>query len=267
MKLRILTAALALSLPALPLVAQSQDDVLQGALLPGWQQDNGHHMAALHLSLAPHWKTYWRAPGDAGIPPVFDWSGSRNLQAVALHWPSPDVFDLNGMRSIGYHDELVLPIEVIPEDPSQPVDLKVNLFLGICKDICLPAELDLAVALDGSGQSDGRIAAALADAPLTAVQAGVGKVTCQAEPIADGLHLKAHVVLPRQGPDETLVFEVDDPAVWVGQSDVSRAGSVLTGGSDMVSESATPFLLDRSAITITVIGQDRSVEIRGCDAP
>lgn len=265
MKLSILTVALAL-LPALPLVAQTQDDVLHGALLPGWQQDNGHRMAALHLTLAPQWKTYWRSPGESGIPPVFDWTGSRNLRAVRLHWPSPDVFLLNGMQSIGYHDSLVLPIEVVPEDPSQPVDLKVNLFLGVCKDICLPAELDLTMALDGAGQADGRIAAALADRPLTAQEAGVGKVTCQAEPIADGVHLRAEVDLPRQGPNETLVFEVADPSVWVAQSVSAREGHILRGGSDMVAQGAGAVVMDRSAVTITVIGEGRSVEIKGCDA-
>lgn len=265
MKILALIAALLL-LPAAPLAAQSQDDVLHGALLPGWQEDNGNRIIALHLALAPDWKTYWRAPGESGIPPVFDWSGSRNLRAATLHWPSPVVFELNGMQSIGYHDELVLPIELVPQDPSQPVDLKLNVFLGICKDICVPAEIDLAAALDGAGQSDGRIAAALAQRPLTAAEAGVGKVTCQAEPIQDGLHLWARVALPRQGPSETLIFEVDDPAIWVAQSQSMRDGSVLTGGSDLVSAGDQPFLLNRSAVTITVIGQDRSVEIKGCDA-
>jgi DsbC/DsbD-like thiol-disulfide interchange protein len=224
-------------------------------------------MAALHLQLAPHWKTYWRAPGEGGIPPLFDWSGSTNLRAVTLHWPSPEVFDLNGLQSIGYHEELVLPIEVQPQDPSQPVDLKLNIFLGICKDICLPAELDLAMDLSGDGRHDSRIEAALAAAPLSAVEAGVGSVTCQAEPIADGLHLRAEVALPRQGNAETMVFEVNDPAIWVAGAVSSRQGAVLAGGSDLVSERAEPFLLDRSGVTITVIGEaGRSVEIRGCPA-
>ena len=70
----------------------------------GWQMQNGHHMAGLSLQLAPDWKTYWRAPGEAGIPPLFDWSGSTNVQSVRVHWPSPVVFHLNGMQTIGYHD-------------------------------------------------------------------------------------------------------------------------------------------------------------------
>lgn len=260
-------ATLALALcAASPLAAQSQDDVLQGSLLPGWQEPDGRRMAALHLELAPEWKTYWRAPGEAGIPPEFDWSASTNVAAVLLHWPSPEVIELNGMRSIGYHDDLVLPLEVVPADPGQPVDLRLTAFLGVCKDICMPASLTLQAALTGPGTPDGRIASALADGPLTPEAAKVSRVSCATTPIEDGLQIKAHVSLPRQGSPETIVFEVSDPAVWVAEAEASRAGSVLTGVTELVSESSAPFLLDRSGVTITVIGQDRSVEIRGCPA-
>ena len=80
--LRHMIARLALlaSLAALgPGHATTQDDVLQATLLPGWQTASGSHMAAVDLTLAPGWKTYWRSPGDAGIPPRFDWSGSKNV--------------------------------------------------------------------------------------------------------------------------------------------------------------------------------------------
>jgi DsbC/DsbD-like thiol-disulfide interchange protein len=261
-----LAFTLVLLTPA-PLSAQSQDEVLQAALLPGWQASDGSRMAALHLLLAPEWKTYWRAPGEAGIPPSFDWSASHNLAGIRLHWPSPEVFHLGGMQSIGYHQELVLPVEVLPIDPTQPVELHLKAFLGICKDICLPASLTLEAALSGRGAPDARIDRALSRGPLSADQAGVTRVSCAAEPIEDGLHLKAHVTLPRQGSPETMVFETSDPAVWVAEASASRAGSVLTGGADMVSESAEPFMLDRSGVTITIIGQGRSVEIKGCPAP
>jgi DsbC/DsbD-like thiol-disulfide interchange protein len=76
--------------------------------------ENGGHMAAVELQLAPGWKTYWRSPGDAGIPPSFDWSGSENVKSVRLHWPAPEVFEANGMQTIGYHERLVLPVEITP---------------------------------------------------------------------------------------------------------------------------------------------------------
>ena len=258
-----LIGLLALTSPAF---AQSQDDVLAAALLPGWRMPDGHRMAALHLTLAPHWKTYWRAPSEAGIPPEFDWSGSRNVKAVALHWPSPEVFMLNGMQSIGYLDRLVLPLEVTPVDPALPVELRLRMDLGICKDICMPAALTLQASLSGAGQSDGLIEAALGQAPLSGTEAGLAGLACDVLPIADGLHIQARIGLPRQGEPETVVFEIADKSVWVAAAEASRIGAVLTAGSDLVGQSGEPFALERSGVTVTVIGQGHSVEIQGCPA-
>ncbi len=118
--------------------ATTQEDVLAGSLLTGWQTDAGTHMAGLQLTLAPGWKTYWRSPGDAGIPPQFDWSGSQNLKSVRLHWPSPSVFHTNGYQTIGYIGGVVLPIEVEAKDPSRPVTLSAVMELGICDKVCMP---------------------------------------------------------------------------------------------------------------------------------
>lgn len=256
-----------LALTASPALALTQDDVLQARLVPGWRMENGHQMAALELTLAPHWKTYWRAPGQTGIPPEFNWSGSQNLMGVILHWPSPEVIVLNGMQSIGYLDQLVLPVEIIPIDPSQPVDLKLAATLGICKDICLPATLALQVDLSGNGQSVPMIDAALADGPVTGAAAGVTNLTCAVEPIEDGLRLQANLTMPRQGRPETMVVELSDPGVWVAEATTTRSGGVLTGIADLVPNRSAPFVLDRSGVTVTVIGQDHSVEIKGCPAP
>ncbi len=255
------------SLMASPALAQSQSDVLDGALMPGWRMDNGHHMAALHLTLAPHWKTYWRAPGEAGIPPQFDWSASQNVQSVALHWPSPEVILLNGMQSIGYLDELVLPLGVVARDPSKPVDLRLTMQLGICKDICMPATLTLAAPLTGTGDKDRRIEAALALGPITSNEAGLVSIGCDVTVIDDGLRLAARIGIPRQGDPETVVFEAADASVWVAGASSSRDGHILNAATDLVPQTAAPFVLDRSGVTITVIGQGHSVEIRGCPAP
>lgn len=255
------------ALLAAPALAQTQEDVLGATLLPGWRMEGGNRMAALHLTLAPHWKTYWRAPGEAGIPPSFDWSGSRNLRDVKLHWPSPEVITLNGLQSIGYLDDLVLPLEITPIDPAQPVDLRLKMSLGVCKDICMPAALTLSASLTGAGSADPVIDQALTRQPHSAASAGVGKVSCTVAPIEDGLRLQAHLVIPRQGSPETVVFEVADPSVWVASADTSRAGSVLTAAADVVPDTTAPFVLNRSSITITVIGQGHAVEIKGCPAP
>ena len=265
--IRSATVVAALAGPA-SAQGMTQSDVLEGNLLPGWQMTGGAHMAALDLRLAPQWKTYWRAPGDAGIPPSFDWSGSENVASVRFHWPAPDVFHTNGMQSVGYHDHLVLPFEVTARDPSRPVVLRAQVELGVCKDICMPASLTLETRLMSPGSPDPAIHAALKARPATSAEAGMGMVSCKVEPIRDGLRVTAEVDLPQQGSREVVVMEPGLAGVWVSQSQVSRQGARLTAVADMVPPSGAPFALDRSAVVLTVIGSaGRAVEIKGCPAP
>lgn len=259
--------ALIIALLPAPALAFSQEDVLQGDIRPGWTTDAGTRMTALHLTLAPGWKTYWRSPGDAGIPPSFDWTGSENLRAVAFHWPRPHVFELNGLKTVGYHDELVLPIEVTPIDASQPVRLKGTVDLGVCSDICIPAALAFDAVMTGAGASDPLIDAALADRPVSARQAGLAGIGCTVDPIADGLRITATMALPRAGGDETVVFESATAGIWVSEAAARRQGGTLTAAADLVPPNGAPFALDRSTVTVTVISDTRAVEIKGCPAP
>lgn len=258
-----LTVALAASSAA----ATTQDDVLTATMRPGWQMDSGAHMAAMDLTLAPGWKTYWRSPGDAGIPPSFDWSGSENLRSVRIHWPAPSVFQTNGMQTIGYHDRLLLPLEVTAIDPSRPVKLAVSVDLGVCDDICIPAHLTLGADLLPPGSPDAGITTALAQRAATAHEAGVGKVACEVEPIADGLRLTARLRIADAGGLEVVAFETADPAVWVAQSVTERQGGDLVAMTELVPPHGAPFALDRSGVTVTVLTHAGAVEVRGCPAP
>ena len=262
--LRIAALALLLAAPAL---ATTQDDVLSATLRPGWQTENGSHMAALDLTLAPGWKTYWRSPGDAGIPPRFDWSGSENVKSVRLHWPAPQVFQTNGMQTIGYHDRLVLPVEITPKDPGKPIRLKVRMELGVCDEICLPAALDLAADLATPGAADPSIRAALARRATTAEEAGITGVSCQVDPIADGLRLTARLDLPDPGLTEVVAFETADHAVWVAAAVTERQGGELVAMTELVPPNGAPFALDRSKVTMTILAAGGAVEVKGCPAP
>ena len=94
-------AAIALA-GAAPAAAQSvPDNVVRAELRPGWTTPDGTRIAALHLVLAPGWKTYWRSPGDAGIPPEFDWKGSRNLGSVTFRCPRQEIYERNGCSTLG----------------------------------------------------------------------------------------------------------------------------------------------------------------------
>lgn len=240
------------------------DSVVRAEVLPGWTTKEGTRMTALRLTLAPGWKTYWRAPGDAGIPPLFNWSGSRNLHSVVLHWPRPRVFMTNGLRTIGYADELVLPMEFRPVDPGSPIILNGEVELGVCETVCVPATLKFSASLEGRGKSDPAIHAALADRPVSASRAGVGTVTCSFSPISDGLELTAQIQMPRIGKNEVVLVETADPAVWVAQPESARSGDLLSVSTDLVPPTGAALRVDRSRIRFTVLGDRQAVDIRGC---
>lgn len=260
---------LCLLLPSGPAAAApptSAAEVVQARLIPGWRTAAGNQMAALEIRLADHWKTYWRAPGDAGIPPRFDWAGSANLSSVAIHWPAPRVFELNGLQSVGYLHDLVLPIEFTPKAPGRPVAVRAKVDIGVCNDICIPVEFDLSAELSGPGAEVPAIRQALAEVPEPAARAGLSGFHCNVRPIKDGLHLTAHIALPPEGGSEVALFETGDPSIWVGASSTKRQGAELVAGADLVPADAAPFLLDRSRVRITVLGRDRAVELTGCPA-
>ena len=100
----------------------------------------------IHIRLEAGWKTYWRNPGDVGIPTFFDWSSSQNVQKVFLSWPAPKRISFEGLDSFGYEEEVVFPVRIRPTDPSSPVYINVEVSYAVCKEICLP--LDAHVSLE-----------------------------------------------------------------------------------------------------------------------
>ncbi|WP_050528169.1 protein-disulfide reductase DsbD domain-containing protein [Pseudorhodobacter aquimaris] len=259
--------ALGLAAGLLAHSAQAQPQILTAGLRTGWQMENGNQMAAFQMTLQDGWKTYWRAPGDAGIPPHFDWSGSQNVKSVRFHWPRPSVIAVGGMQTFGYSRELVLPVEVVPQDPNLPMALKASVDLGVCSDICVPAAFNVAAQLPRSAVRDEVITRALRQRPSTAKEAGVRRTTCAITPQKDGLRLAVNVVMPSLGGEEAVVVEPGQAGVWVSPADVTRKGDDLHAEVDMVGPSGGVFSLQRDAIVLTVLGKHRAVEIHGCSAP
>ena len=101
----------------------------------------------LQFRLNPGWKTYWRSPGDAGLPPRLDWTGSENLAAAELGWPAPERFELFGLDTFGYGGETVLPITARLARPGAPLNLTLKLDYLVCEKICIPYETKLTLAL------------------------------------------------------------------------------------------------------------------------
>ncbi len=138
----------------------------------------GADRAALHagieLRLGAGWKTYWRYPGDSGVPPRFDFSKSTNVKSVAVRWPAPHRFTDENGASIGYKGGVLLPLDIVPADPKQPVTLRLTLEYAICEKLCIPAVGAATLAVPAPSSFDRAIAAAMSHVPREAALGGAG---------------------------------------------------------------------------------------------
>jgi len=96
--------------------------------------------AGAEIRLAPGWKTYWRYPGDSGVPPRFDFAQSSNVKSVTLSWPSPRRFVDDGGQAIGYEGDVIFPLRILANNPAQPVVLRLKIDYAVCEKLCVPAE-------------------------------------------------------------------------------------------------------------------------------
>jgi DsbC/DsbD-like thiol-disulfide interchange protein len=98
-------------------------------------------LGGIAFQLQPGWKTYWRTPGDSGVPPRFDFSKSENIEAVTVLWPAPMIFDDGaGGHSLGYKGQLVLPLRIVPKSADKPVTLRADINYAVCEKLCIPVD-------------------------------------------------------------------------------------------------------------------------------
>jgi DsbC/DsbD-like thiol-disulfide interchange protein len=155
--------------------------------------------AAVEIKLQPGWKTYWRYPGDSGVPPTFDFSASDNLKSVTVLYPIPVRFDDGGGTSIGYDGDVILPLRVVARDRAKPVTLRMKLGYAACEKLCVPAKAQAELTLTGA-KSD-------FDAALAAVEARVPKLGH----VGDTGVPAIRAVARRAGPKGPIVVDVSAP--------------------------------------------------------
>lgn len=123
--------------------------------------------AGVEIRLMRGWHTYWRYPGDSGVPPQFSFDGSRNLKQVDVLWPAPERITDSSGTSIGYSADVIFPLRVVPQAAGKPVTLRLRLQYAICEKLCVPAEAKSELTLTGSRASQ--------DAALTTAEGRVPK--------------------------------------------------------------------------------------------
>ena len=249
-----------LILAAGPALAEPLPPGLAGArLLPGWVQPDGSRIAAVELDLLPGWKTYWRSPGDSGLPPSFDWGGSSNLAGVTFHWPAPEAIQSGDSLTMGYHGKLVLPFTATPGDPAKPVELQAQMDFGLCESVCVPAHV--ALSADAPQTTPDPIIQNALDRVPTATE---GKPACKLVEVSDGMQVR--LTLPDN--DITLAaLELSAPKdVWVSGTVIEQSEGVATAVADFVPPSGKPFPLDPAQVRLTMIdsSEDGAQEFLGC---
>src|SRR5580692_3502066 len=166
-----LAAALSLLLPA---ASASAADAFSTDWAPAAKSQarliaGGGDLAGFEIALAPGAITYWRDPGDAGLPPTLDFSASDNVASVDPEFPAPKrIKEADGGEAFGYDGGVVFPLRVKLRDATKPATLKLNADFAVCEKVCLPAKAHLELALPSSATDSpfaGAVVAALASVP------------------------------------------------------------------------------------------------------
>ncbi len=220
----------------------------------------------MEFQLQPGWKIYWRSPGDAGLPPVPDWSPSQNVAAVDMDWPLPIRFELFGLQTFGYEENVVFPLSVTPETPGEPVSLSGSVSYLVCKEICIPYQADIVLDLpSGPGTASAKthaISRFMAKVPRKPAETGLRVLgsTIEAEG-EDSLALQVVVLDDRPLGDLELLVEgpegsfFDAPAVMYS-ADRTQAILLSTGGG------ATPEQVASVGATVTIAEESQAIETR-----
>ena len=168
----------------------------------------GPDIAGFEIRLAPNAITYWRDPGEAGVPPTLDFSGSVNVASVAPIFPAPTrIVEADGSVAFGWRDGVVIPLKVQPADPAKPVMLKLHANYAVCEKLCLPAEAKLSLTLpSGPSPEAALVQKALAAAPREAEPKAFGEI------VAAGKDAWRFCAPHEAGPARDLF--VEPPAGW-----------------------------------------------------
>ncbi len=219
-------------------------------------------LGGVAIQLQPGWHTYWRTPGDSGVPPRFDFSKSDNVEAVTVLWPAPHKFDDGaGGTSLGYLKQIVLPLRIVPKNADKPVTLRASINYAVCEKLCIPvdASAELAFASVASTE-DGTLSEALNAVPKPASVGDPNPLTVL-DVKRDG---KTNVLVDVTAPDTnglSLIVEGPTPdwalpipkLVEHGPPGVKRFAFELDGLPPGASA-------DGAALKLTLIGGDRAYE-------
>ncbi len=216
--------------------------------------------AGVEIRLMPGWKTYWRYPGDSGIPPRFDFSGSQNVKSVTVRYPAPQRLTDESGTTIGYKHGVVFPLDVVKDDAAKPATLRVKLDYGVCSKICEPADSAGELTLDGPGAFADRVTANDDTVPKPATLGGKGEFGISAAR-REGITVVVDVAVPA-GANADLFAEGPSPD-WALPVPTRLAEAVpgvqrFSFDLDGLPPGAKP---DGATLLLTAVAGDQAIEV------
>jgi len=221
--------------------------------------------AGVHIRLADGWKTYWRYPGDSGVPPRFDFTRSRNVKSVTVRWPAPQRLADESGASIGYKHEVVFPLEVVPQDAARPVELALGIDYAVCDKLCVPADGRAELTIDGKGgEQDGKIARSEALVPRPARLGADGALAIRAAKREAG-GAKPRIVVDVAAPANAAValFAEGPTADWALPVPEAIAGAPAGQQRFAFEIDGLPpnTKADGATLTLTAVAADQAIEV------
>ena len=233
-------------------------------ILEGWKKSDGSIVYGLKISLNEGWKTYWHTPGPMGLKPKFDFDGSLNIGSLNVLWPSPKIFGSSGFESIGYENEVILPIKIKAKVGSDPVNLKIKGSIGICYDVCVPIEFETQSGLKiVSKDINTDLLAALANLPLSPYDLGKNNARCSITFDPTGFKIEADIPYLEKA-SSYIIFSIKGyhDALTIEQPKQLTPGKIITASGEWNDK---PNLNIRSdLISITQLDGGQVIEQNGC---
>lgn len=215
----------------------------------------GLYDAAVEIKLAPNAVTYWRQPGEAGVPPQFSFAGSENVASAKVLYPAPVRLDEGGIEAFGYRGGVTFPIRVTPRDATKPSRLALSLDYAVCDRICIPAKGHAELILPQSGDSPERalIAAAEARVPAKLSSTSADKIAIHAL-AADKAKPRWSVVWTGAMPASDLFAE--GPDGWAFETRKTAKNTFTLTAVE--SPSPAP---EHVSVRLTLTGPDKAYEL------
>jgi DsbC/DsbD-like thiol-disulfide interchange protein len=217
--------------------------------------------AGIEMRLAPGWKTYWRYPGDSGIPPRFDFTKSRNVKSVTVRWPAPQRLADEAGTSIGYKHDVTFPLDVVPDDGGKPVTLALAIDYGVCEKICMPVDAKAELTITGKAtEHDGKIAASDVRVPKPATPGQDGPLSVRAVK-REGSRVLVDIAYPAgalvdlfaEGPTQDWALPVPSPVAGAPEGQQRFAFEL-----DGLPPNTKP---DGATLLLTAVAGEQAIEV------